>query len=114
VPENCTRLHVTAPGLTAGRVFKSRPPRQDSQSRSACTSDEDVLALAFASGAVLLTEDTDFGELAVRLGRQHFGILLLRLPGARTEEKLAAVKDAIPALERREFVVKKGDRMRTR
>jgi hypothetical protein len=36
------------------------------------------------------------------------------LPGARTEEKLAAVKDAIPALERREFVVKKGDRMRTR
>lgn len=61
-----------------------------------------------------MTEDTDFGELVVRIGRPHFGVLLLRMPGATIDEKAAAVREALPALEARRFVVVKGGRARVR
>jgi predicted nuclease of predicted toxin-antitoxin system len=76
--------------------------------------DEDVLAFAHDLGAALLTEDTDFGDLAIRQGRPHFGIILLRMAGSHLDEKLAAVIEALPELEQRRFVVVKSDKARSR
>ena len=42
-------------------------------------SDRDVLALAFAQGRVVLTEDADFGELTVRLGLPTRGVVRVDL-----------------------------------
>ena len=50
-------------------------------------SDEDVLALARRMDAVLVTADSDFGELVFRQGRAHRGVLLLRLAGLDEAEK---------------------------
>lgn len=44
-------------------------------------SDELVLAEANRQQAVLITADTDFGELVFRLGRASSGVLLFRLAG---------------------------------
>ena len=41
--------------------------------------DPDVLAVAISEKAVLLTQDKDFGELVVRAGMNHCGIVLIRL-----------------------------------
>jgi predicted nuclease of predicted toxin-antitoxin system len=41
--------------------------------------DEDVLAIALSERRVLVTGDQDFGELVVRDGRSHAGVILLRL-----------------------------------
>lgn len=43
--------------------------------------DTDVLALAHALGAVVLTEDTDFGDLVMRQRLPSTGVILLRLSG---------------------------------
>ncbi len=53
--------------------------------------DPDVLARAMDDGRVLLTDDKDFGELVVREGRAHRGVVLLRLAG-------------MPVLDRAELV----------
>ena len=50
-------------------------------------SDQMVLELACAEGRLLLTEDTDFGELVYRLQHPSAGILLLRLPLAPLDLK---------------------------
>jgi len=42
-------------------------------------SDDDVLALAVARQALLVTNDTDFGELVYRRSARHAGVLLVRL-----------------------------------
>lgn len=76
--------------------------------------DEAVLAFAHDQAAALLTEDTDFGDLAIRQGHSHFGILLLRMAGRPSDEKLSAVVEALPELEQRRFVVIKPDKARSR
>ena len=43
--------------------------------------DEDVLAYAFQANAVVLTEDTDFGDLVMRQRLPSPGVILLRLMG---------------------------------
>lgn len=43
--------------------------------------DTDVLALAQSLGAIVVTEDTDFGELVMRLHLPSVGVILLRLSG---------------------------------
>jgi predicted nuclease of predicted toxin-antitoxin system len=43
--------------------------------------DADVLALAYALDAVVLTEDTDFGDLVMRQHLPSAGVILLRLSG---------------------------------
>jgi predicted nuclease of predicted toxin-antitoxin system len=43
--------------------------------------DTDVLALAHALAAVVLTEDTDFGDLVMRRHVPSTGVILLRLSG---------------------------------
>ena len=53
--------------------------------------DLEVIALAQEEGALLLTTDKDFGELAFRRGLAPLGVLLLRLEGLPQEEKAARV-----------------------
>ncbi len=53
--------------------------------------DPNVLARAVSDGRVLLTDDKDFGEMVVREGRAHRGVVLLRLAG-------------MPVIERAELV----------
>ncbi len=43
--------------------------------------DEDVLAYAFQEDAVILTEDTDFGDLVMRQRLPSPGVIVLRLMG---------------------------------
>jgi predicted nuclease of predicted toxin-antitoxin system len=54
-------------------------------------SDTVVLAAAFEKSLLLLTEDKDFGELAIRLKRPHCGVLLIRLSGLDSNEKAIIV-----------------------
>jgi predicted nuclease of predicted toxin-antitoxin system len=59
--------------------------------------DTDVLLAADAAGLVLITQDTDFGELAVAQRRSAAGIVLIklaRLPLARQIERVSAVVGA--------------------
>jgi predicted nuclease of predicted toxin-antitoxin system len=58
-------------------------------------SDDDVLREANARGAVLLTEDKDFGELVYRLGRAHAGVVLIRLAGLPATVKAQTVANVI-------------------
>ncbi len=58
-------------------------------------SDEEVLRLAVATGAVLVTGDKDFGELVYRRGLAHAGVVLLRLDGLDNVTKPEVVSRAI-------------------
>jgi predicted nuclease of predicted toxin-antitoxin system len=49
--------------------------------------DEAVLATANSLGAMLVTEDKDFGELAFRRSLVHHGVILVRLAGLPVEAK---------------------------
>lgn len=49
--------------------------------------DFDVLRIAFREGRVLLTDDKDFGELVIREGRPHRGVVLARLAGLPMAER---------------------------
>jgi predicted nuclease of predicted toxin-antitoxin system len=55
-------------------------------------SDADVLAIAVAEERTIITNDTDFGELVVRDGRPHSGVVLLRLGSGDTKKKIDAVE----------------------
>ena len=57
--------------------------------------DEDVLTLANQRGALLLTADTDFGELVFRQHRLATGVVLVRLAGLSAATKSAVVSAAI-------------------
>src|SRR4051794_20584206 len=61
------------------------------------SSDDRVLALAYAEGRVVLTFDKDFGELAFRLGQQATpGVILLR-PRLRSPDHLVRFTRAVLA-----------------
>ncbi len=57
--------------------------------------DTEVLALAFSENRILLTEDTDFGDLIVRFGLQTHGVVRLDLNAwsrkARAQRTLQAL-----------------------
>lgn len=57
--------------------------------------DEEVLELARERGAVLITEDKDFGELVFRAKMPHVGVVLVRLPDQFGAEKAETVSHAI-------------------
>jgi predicted nuclease of predicted toxin-antitoxin system len=59
--------------------------------------DEEVLRLATAAGAVLLTDDKDFGELVYRRGLGHSGVILMRLEGLPNAAKADIVSEAVRA-----------------
>lgn len=52
-----------------------------------------VLKIAYEKGALLLTEDKDFGELVFRLQFQHKGVLLIRV--SKIPGSISLVSDAI-------------------
>lgn len=54
--------------------------------------DDWLLAKAHAEGRILVTNDKDFGEKAVREGKPHKGIIILRLKDERTENKIRVMK----------------------
>jgi predicted nuclease of predicted toxin-antitoxin system len=60
-------------------------------------SDDDVLNLALAAAAPLVTADKDFGELVFRQHRLSAGVVLLRLAGLSEESKAAAVAEYFAA-----------------
>ena len=58
-------------------------------------SDADVLAIGLLESRVLVTNDLDFGDLVVRLGHQHAGVLLLRLPRSTLAEICERLDDVL-------------------
>ena len=62
---------------------------------SPSVSDDFVLAVTHEQNALLMTADTDFGELVYRLGRTNVGIVLLRLAGLSSLGKVTRVANAI-------------------
>jgi predicted nuclease of predicted toxin-antitoxin system len=64
--------------------------------------DEDVLARARQTHAVLITSDKDFGELVFARALPHDGVLLLRLhgldPGEKADRTVKAIADQGKAL----------------
>lgn len=57
--------------------------------------DDRVLAIAEEQSRVLLTGDTDFGELVFRQGRVQAGVMLLRLAGLTPERKASIVSEVV-------------------
>jgi predicted nuclease of predicted toxin-antitoxin system len=61
----------------------------------AALSDSDVLRIAHEETRVLVTNDTDFGELAVRQRQAHSGIILIRLSTFSTSAKGERLVDVV-------------------
>jgi predicted nuclease of predicted toxin-antitoxin system len=57
--------------------------------------DPGLLSLAGREKRIIVTMDTDFGELVYNSGLPHAGVLLLRMPGASRDEKVRIVQDII-------------------
>ena len=54
--------------------------------------DEEILEMANHLKVILITEDKDFGELTYRLKKPNQGIILIRLSGMESEEKVEKVR----------------------
>lgn len=55
-------------------------------------SDDEVLAIAYQKGIVLLTQDKDFGDLIFRDHHRHMGVVLIRLTGFPEENALIVLE----------------------
>lgn len=66
---------------------------------SPAASDDLVLEMAASSDSVLVTADTDFGELVFRLGKATRGVVLLRLHGMQAAFKANLVSAALSSHE---------------
>lgn len=79
-------------------------------------SDAEVLATALRGGRVLITNDTDFGELILRRGLSHAGVVLLRLRTTAIAAQVAALEMVIREHSSRlaEFLVVTESRVRVR
>jgi predicted nuclease of predicted toxin-antitoxin system len=79
-------------------------------------SDLEILRLARAQHRIVITTDKDFGELAVRQGEAHRGIV--RLPDVRISERKAMLSTLIKhyreALEKGAILTLTGTRVRVR
>ncbi len=53
--------------------------------------DHDVLAISRDEGRILITNDRDFGELVVRRGARHHGVIYFRLAVGTTDKKIDAL-----------------------
>ena len=80
-------------------------------------SDEEVFNLANEHEAILLTADKDFGAIVFQQRQVNAGVVLLRLHGASSSEKVEKVTDLFE-MHREEvqgaFVVLTRDRVRIR
>jgi predicted nuclease of predicted toxin-antitoxin system len=61
-------------------------------------SDIDVLGLAASEQRIVLTEDNDFGELAVRLGLPTLGVIRIDLKPLNRESQVARVLETLRSL----------------
>ncbi|WP_437834176.1 DUF5615 family PIN-like protein [Sorangium sp. So ce1153] len=81
-------------------------------------SDGEVLRLAAERDAIVLTDDKDFGELIVREGHAHRGVVLLRLAGVpypkRAEMVSALFRECSAELEGAFTVLSADGRVRIR
>jgi predicted nuclease of predicted toxin-antitoxin system len=57
--------------------------------------DPDILAHAARESRILVTNDKDFGELAIRSGQAHSGIVLLRLNDERPSSRVRVLETAL-------------------
>ena len=73
-----------------------------------------LLELAASSDRILITIDTDFGELIFRRGQSHAG--LVRIPDVPAEQRIEMLDAVIhryrPALEERAVITIRGGRIR--
>jgi len=80
--------------------------------------DRDVLARAVAEDRILLTDDKDFGEIVVREGRPHRGVVLLRLaempPAERADLVSTVFRTAMVEMKDAFTVVHADGRLRIR
>ncbi len=79
--------------------------------------DRDVLSWAVREDRILITNDTDFGELVFRDGYAHRGLVLLRLKddhGANQVRILVSVLSKYPDQLAGHFVVVTDDSVRIR
>jgi predicted nuclease of predicted toxin-antitoxin system len=79
--------------------------------------DHEILGLALAENAIIITMDKDFGELIYKESKSHKGVLLLRLDDALAEEKLAATQTLFPYFTdaiRNKFAVYQNGKLRIR
>jgi predicted nuclease of predicted toxin-antitoxin system len=60
--------------------------------------DSAVLELAGNESRVLLTADLDFGELALRSGKLHAGVIILRLDPLSLKERIRRVLETLKKL----------------
>jgi predicted nuclease of predicted toxin-antitoxin system len=60
-----------------------------------CMPDAKMLSLAFREQRIIITLDTDFGELVYHSHQPHAGVLLLRMPGANREERVEMVREIV-------------------
>lgn len=76
--------------------------------------DEEILNIAASRERILVTIDTDFGELIYARGQIHFGIV--RLPDVRAAPRIALMAEVLArhtaALERGAIVTVRGQRIR--
>ena len=86
----------------------------ESQSLGPDPGDRVLLEIAVSQGRILITIDTDFGELIYRHDFPHAG--LVRLPDVPAERRIALLAAVIDrhssALENRAIVTIRGERMR--
>jgi predicted nuclease of predicted toxin-antitoxin system len=61
--------------------------------------DRDVFTVGTREGRVLITNDTDFGELAARRGHAHHGVILFRLRATPVAEKVVALEHVLETVE---------------
>ena len=57
--------------------------------------DNSILKIAFEKNYILITNDSDFGELIFRQKRHTMGVILIRLAGLSTIEKAEIVVTAV-------------------
>ena len=80
-------------------------------------SDSDIMERALSEDRVIVTNDKDFGELAIREGKDAEGILLLRLQIETPENKKKALENLLE--EHREkirgnLLIAREDQIKTR
>lgn len=59
------------------------------------TSDIEIVKYAFDNNSIVLTEDKDFGELAIRFKMNAKGIILLRFLNMDSQEKSKIILNAL-------------------
>jgi predicted nuclease of predicted toxin-antitoxin system len=64
-----------------------------------CASDEQVLAIAFVQNRILLTEDSDFGELVVQLRLPTHGVVRVALKSLAKADRGSRLVKGLTELE---------------